>query len=258
MTKRLRDKVAIVTGGSHGIGAAICELFVAEGARVIIADIAKDDGRALADTLGQNADFVLHDVTRPESWSLLAQRFANEDMPLHCLVNNAGVSGLKSIDDAELDWWRRFQSVNCEGAYLGIRALLPALRRVGAAAIVNIGSTLALKANGEIPAYCASKGALRQLTKSVALYCAHRGDNIRCNAVHPGSTVTEMMQNNLGQTDKERERSMAARMAAHPFSKAVGRVASPQDIAQAVLFLASDEAAFITGIDLPVDGGATL
>lgn len=254
----MQDKTAIVTGGSGGIGAAICELFVTEGARVLIADIVEDEGRDLADRLGPQAEFIPLDVTHIEAWQDLAKRLEGAQSPLHCLVNNAGISGLKNIEDADFEWWRRFQSVNCDSVYLGIRALLPALRKGMPASIVNIGSTLALKANGDLPAYCASKGALRQLTKSVALYCAHRGDNIRCNAVHPGSTMTDMMKKNLGATEQEKNANMAARMSVHPFSKALGRIASPGDIARAVLFLASDEAAFITGVDLPVDGGATL
>ncbi len=258
MSGKLTNKTALVTGGSGGIGAAICELFVSEGAKVMIADIANEAGHHLADRLGPMAEFVPLDVTQPAAWTDISDRFDNDDAPLHCLINNAGISGLRNIEDADFEWWQRFLSVNADSVFLGIHTLLPALRRGEVSSIVNIGSTLALKANGELPAYCASKAAVRHLTKSVALYCAHRGDNIRCNAVHPGSTMTDMMKKNLGTDEQAQKAAMSARFAVHPFSKALGRIAAPQDIARAVLFLASDDSAFITGVDLPVDGGATL
>lgn len=256
MTGRLSGKIALVTGGASGIGAAIATRFVAEGGTVVIGDVNDADGAILANALGPAAQFIRLDVTSEDDWQRAHMQIAESHGRLNILVNNAGISGLKSIDDADLAFWRRFQSVNAESVFLGIKTMLPLLRLGQPASIINMGSTLALKPAADLPAYSASKGALRNLTKSVALHCARRGEAIRCNAVHPGSVPTAMVARNL--SESAAKLSMEARMAAHPLAKALGRLAQPDDVAQAVLFLASDESSFITGIDLPVDGGATI
>lgn len=252
--KRMEGKQALITGGCGGIGAACAAQIVAEGGRVHLVDRTRQ--QAVLDRLGDAAAFTAMDVGREADWQSLCD--ARGDEPLHVLVNAAGISGLRDIEAADFAWWREFQSANADSVFLAIHYLLPALKAAPAAAIVNIGSTLALKASADLPAYGASKAALRSLTRSVALHCARAGYRIRCNAVHPGSTLTPMMAANLGSTEAERQENLARRMAAHPYAKALGRIATPEDVAQAVVFLASDDAAFITGADLPVDGGATI
>jgi NAD(P)-dependent dehydrogenase (short-subunit alcohol dehydrogenase family) len=246
---RLAGRHALVTGAAGGIGQAIARRFAAEGATLWLVDIA--DCATLADEVGGTA---LHlDVTSEEGWAEVAARIGT----LHVLVNNAGISGFADIDALEPDEWRRFQRTNAESAYLGIRAMLPALRAAaahGSASVINMGSTLGLRPQPMLPAYSAAKGALIALTKSVALHCARRGDRIRVNALHPGSVATPMMEANLrGDAD-----GLKRRMAAHPLAGAYGRLVSAEDVAAAALFLASDDSLLVTGIDLPVDAGATI
>ncbi|MEL7028896.1 MAG: SDR family oxidoreductase, partial [Pseudomonadota bacterium] len=245
----LEGKYAVVTGAAAGIGQAIVETFVREGARVEAIDL--HTGAA-----GAHIAWSQFDVSDADGWTTFAAR--RGEAPVDVLVNNAGVSGLRPFDQVDLDFWRKFQRVNVEAALLGVQALYPALKRSEAASVVNIGSLVGLRPAAMLPAYTASKGALINLTKSLALQFAERGERIRCNLVHPGSTMTEMMRANLGDTEEEREANLAWRMSVHPYAKSLGRLPAPDDIANAVLFLASNEAAYVTGADLPVDGGASI
>jgi len=251
----MQGKTVLITGGCGGIGGACAERFIREGARVHIVDQARND--ALLQRLGDAAIFSAMDVAAESEWQQLVKALEPAG-PLHVLVNAVGISGLVNIEDSDFASWQRFLRINTDSAFLAIHYLLPLLKSAPTASIVSIGSTLALKPGADLPAYSASKGALRNLTRSVALHCARQGYDIRCNSVHPGSTLTPMMEANLGTTEAERQANLAWRMQAHPYANAVGRLAQPEDIANAVLFLASDEAAYITGADLPVDGGATI
>jgi 3(or 17)beta-hydroxysteroid dehydrogenase len=253
--RRFEGRHALVTGASGGIGAACVNALIREGARVHAIDLRSD--AALLGGWADNVTFTKMDVADDDDWRALAASL-DANTPFEVLVNAAGISGMRNVEDADYAFWLRFQRINSDSAFLAIHHLMPWLKAATSAAIVNIGSTLALKPSGDLPAYSASKGALRNFTKSVALHCAHRGYRIRCNSVHPGSTLTPMMQANLGTTAEERHFNMEMRMRVHPYSKAIGRITLPEDVANAVLFLASDDAAFITGVDLPVDGGATI
>lgn len=248
---RLEGKRAVVTGASAGIGKATVERFLEQGADVFGVDleVAPFENAALK--------WRRFDVSDEASWQAFASDLF-ESGRLDILVHNAGVSGLKTFDELDLAFWRRFQEVNVEAVLLGTQALYPALQRSQAASIVNVGSLLGLKPAAIAPAYAASKGALINLTKSLALDFAGRGEPIRCNLVHPGSTLTEMMDRNLGSTDAERDANLQRRMAVHPLSKALGHLPMPEDMANAILFLASDEARYITGAQIAVDGGASL
>jgi len=241
---RLSGKVALVTGAAGGIGAAICARFSTEGADVIATDLCANPMLGIAAL----------DVTNEEDWARTATDLEGHSGRLDILVHNAGISGFFPLGQLELRDWQSFLDVNVTSAYLGTRALMPLLRAAPTASIIAIGSTLGLRPAAALPAYSASKGALRNLVKSIALDCALRGERIRANCIHPGSTETEMMNANL-QADPE---GRARRMAAHPLSTAWGRLVAPEDVAAAALFLASDDACFITGVDLPVDGGATI
>ncbi|MFM7121289.1 MAG: SDR family NAD(P)-dependent oxidoreductase [Gammaproteobacteria bacterium] len=252
---RLLGRRALIVGGSGGIGAACAQTFVREGAHVHVVEVSENAD--LVRDLGRAVTVHQMDITSESAWRSLVQELAPAGS-VDVLVNAAGISGLRDIESASFEWWKRFQSINSDGVFLAIHYLLPLLKRAPSASIVNVGSTLALKPAADLPAYSASKGALRNLTRSVALHCANRGYRIRCNSVHPGSTVTPMMLANLGQTAEEHAAAMERRMLAHPYARSIGRLALPEDVANAVLFLSCDESAFVTGIDLPVDGGATI
>lgn len=255
---KLAGKTALVTGAAGGIGTAIARLFAQEGARLVLADRSEEALGGLVQELGQIASAEIIDVSCPDQWDSLADRIGQVHGKLHVLVNNAGISGIGDIDSIDADFWSRFQRINADSIFHSVRALAPLLRRAGHASIVNIGSILALRPSPQLPAYSAAKASLRAQTKAYALHFAQRGEYIRCNAVHPGSTLTPMMEANLGTDPAEREERYRQRVAVHPLGAATGRLVLPEDVAKAVLFLACEDSAFITGIDLPVDGGATI
>lgn len=254
---KLKGKTALVTGGAGGIGAEICRLFSKEGAKIFIADVNAEAAEQLAGQVAASANAIALDVSSESSWAAAAQRVEDDEVGLDILVNAAGISGFGNIDEIDYDFWSRFQKINADSIFLSVKSMLPLLRESQAATVLNMGSTLALKPNGQLPAYSAAKGSLRSATKSLALYFAENGDNIRCNAIHPGSTLTPMMEANLGNSSEERRANYQARIDIHPLGKVLGRITLPEDIANAALFLCSDDAAFITGVDLAVDGGAT-
>ncbi|MFN3231325.1 MAG: glucose 1-dehydrogenase [Alphaproteobacteria bacterium] len=252
-TNRFDGQIVLVTGGADGVGAACAKLFAEEGARVLIGDIQADKGNALAEELGPSASFVPLDVSDDGSWAAAIEGVLADPGALHILINNAGVSLPATVEDADFAHWRKVNSVNADGVFLGCHHAIPLIQRSGGGSIVNISSALGLKTNAVMPAYSASKAAVRMLTKSVALHCAEQGYGIRCNTVYPGSVRTPMIEK-LSHDSGDYEGAMARRIAAHP----IGFIAEPSDIANAVAFLASDDARFITGADLAVDGGLSL
>jgi 3(or 17)beta-hydroxysteroid dehydrogenase len=256
-SQRFVGKTALVTGGAGGIGQIICGMLVAEGADVVIADQDAAAGGSLAAALSPQATVVELDVASEASWQAALRSIGANCERIDLLVNAAGISGFGNIDQLDFATWKRFQEVNSDSIFLSVKHCLPLLRNANAASIINIGSTQGLKPHPHLPAYAASKGAVRALTKSLALYFAENGDNIRCNSIHPGSTLTPMMEANLGDTEEQRQRNYALRIESHPLGKVLGRIVLPEDVAKAALFLASSDAEFITGVDLSVDGGAT-
>jgi len=254
--QRLSDKTALVTGAASGIGRAVAERLASEGARVAVADFNRDAGIAAADAIGDAALFVDLDVTSEESWqaAMAAVRDAFEGLDI--LVNSAGIIDLKSIEDTSLAEWRRVMAVNLDGTFLGCRFGVQAMKGSGGdgggGSIVNMSSVSGLVGGANLAAYNASKGAVRLLTKSVALHCARKGYGIRCNSVHPSYTDTPMVDGMVEQHHSP-DRYRAALEGASP----VGRLGHPDDIAGAILYLASDDAKFTTGAELVVDGGLT-
>lgn len=257
---RVSGKVAIVTGGAAGLGEAIARMLVKEGAKVTITDVQTQKGMALAEELG--CRFLGQDVSDEGRWAEVIDTVEGEDGALHILVNNAGVGdGLDAVspEDTTLENWRRIHRINSEGVFMGCRAAIPAMRRAGVGSIVNMSSIAALVATPFLTAYGASKAAVRQLTKSVALHCARLGaedgTRIRCNSVHPGQirtpmhvTLTREVAANQGISEEE---AMAAFLSLIP----MGEFGEPDDIAYAVLYLASDESKHVTGTKIVVDGG---
>jgi Dehydrogenases with different specificities (related to short-chain alcohol dehydrogenases) len=250
MPPRLAGKVALISGGARGIGAATARLFAQEGARVVVGDVLDPEGRALEAELtgrGGQAAFVPLDVTREPDWERAVAAAMSRFGKLDVLVNNAGIGGAGRVEDTTLEEWHRVMEVNATGVFLGTKAAIPALRRTGGGAIVNISSQLGLVGmDDSSPQYQASKGAVRLLTKHTALQYAKEG--IRANSVHPGPIVTPM-------TEKRRaDPTIRARMVSRI---PLGRYGEAEEIAYGVLYLASDESRFVTGSELVIDGGWT-
>lgn len=249
---RLAGKTALITGGASGIGRAIAEIFVEQGARVVIADIDAALGQEAATAL--SATFETLDVRDEQAWIRVTTDIVDRHGRLDILVNNAGTGGSGgSIEDAGVDDWDRVMDINAKGVFLGCKYGVAAMKANEAPAggsIVNMSSIAGLVGAPAIPVYSASKGAVRLLTKSVALHCAKKGYGIRCNSVHPSYTDTPMVDRMVdGHHTPERLRQ--AIEAAAP----LGRIGAPADVAGAVLYLASDDSAFVTGTELTVDGG---
>ncbi|RMF09267.1 MAG: glucose 1-dehydrogenase [Alphaproteobacteria bacterium] len=248
---RVAGKVALVTGGAAGLGEAIARLLAREGARVMVTDIDEESGARVAADIGEAARFRRLDVTDEAQWVSVIGDVMAEFGRLDVLVNNAGISEPGNIEDESYDHWKRVMTVNADSVFLGCKHAVRAMKEGGGGSIVNIASALALKAGAMFVAYCASKAAVTILTKSVALHCAENGYNIRCNSVHPGAIETPMFERYLDMAVGDREATRKFFESQHP----LGRVGKPDDIAYAVVYLASDESGFVTGEELCVDGG---
>ena len=245
--KRCEAKVALVTGGAAGIGRACVETLVAEGASVLIADIADDRGASLAETLGNQVAYQTLDVRQEEHWQRCTQFCLDNWGKLDILVNNAGIAhiaGSLTPETITLEEWRGVNQINTEGVVLGCKHAIASMRENGGA-IVNIASVAALMESPLAYPYGASKAAVLQVTKTVAAYCARQGYEIRCNAVLPGIISTELYDKASGSADKQQS------LAGVP----MGRPGKPEHVAKLVAFLASDESAYITGAPFSVDGG---
>ena len=252
MSQRLEGKVALVTGAASGLGKATATLMVSEGAKVVLADLNAEAGAAVAESLGPDACFALLDVTDESQWPGVIQLAVARFGGLHILVNNAGISPHDTIEDIEIEKWRRIHAVNLESVVFGCKHAIPVIAQHGGGSIVNLSSIAGMRGIADYASYGSSKAGIRNLTKSVAMHCAQKGHNIRCNSVHPGSIDTPILD-----ADKAKhgaEAAIAMREKAIPL-KRVGR---PEEVAYAVLFLASDEASYITGAELVVDGGKTV
>ncbi|MBX9943357.1 MAG: SDR family oxidoreductase [Reyranella sp.] len=250
MSNELSGHVAIVTGGASGIGAASAALLESAGAAVIVADL-----QAAKDGPGR---FVAHDVASEESWKALLADVLEREGRLDVVVNNAGISGGSgNPETTTVEAWQKVQAVNSEGVFLGCKYAVQGMKRTGSAkpaskgSIVNISSVAGLIGSAGPTAYTASKGAVRLLSKSVALYCAERKYDIRCNSVHPGGVDTAIF-NPLWQAVGH-EQGKAFIGARHP----IGRMAEPADLGELVLWLASDRSSFVTGAEFVADGGLT-
>ena len=253
---RVDGKIAIVTGGANGIGQAVCRRFVEEGARVVVADMNAEAGSALAAELGERTEFVEFDVRDENGWQALMDGVLARHVRLDILVNNAGILATtqhQSIDDVGLDEWEAVQAVNARGVFLGCRAGVKAMKAGGGGSIINLSSIAGIIGTPQIVAYGASKGAVRQMTKSVAIDCARKGYRIRCNSVHPGLIDTNMGAESMGMGGGDPSENLKKRVSATP----MGERGEPMDIANGILFLASDEARHMTGAELVIDGGLT-
>ena len=244
---RFLNTASIVTGAASGIGLATAERLVAEGGNVLLTDLNEEAGSEAAQRLGAAATFRVHDAASEADWESVVADCVSRFGRLDVLVNNAGVAflaGQLSPEEVTLEEWQRVNAVNAAGVMLGCKHAIRAMKSSGGGAIVNIASIAAIVASPLAVPYGASKAAVVQLTKTVAYDCARRGYNIRCNAVLPGTIETTLYK-----TFSEEQRAANAR------GVPLGRVGTPGDVAMAVAFLASDDASYITGAQIAVDGG---
>src|SRR5581483_11825054 len=253
---RLAEKVALVTGGASGLGRAIAQRLADEGARVVISDV---DPRAGAQTAANGRlIFLEQDVRDEKRWGEVVEEIKARLRRLDVLVNNAGILGpmaAVSPVDTPLELWRRIFAVNVEGVFLGCRSAIPVMAACGGGSIINISSIAGLRATPYATAYGASKAAVRQLTKSVAQHCAEKKLNIRCNSVHPGDVRTPLWDKAAEELAKVRQVPLQEVIEEGRTDSPMGEFTRPEDIAAAVAYLASDEARYITGTKLVVDGG---
>lgn len=250
---RVAGKVALVTGAASGLGRAIALTLAGEGARLVVSDInlAGVQGVAaeIAEIAGESAIALAHDVTDTGQWQAVMDRIEKDCGGLDILVNNAGIGSVGNVEETTLEDWRRVHVVDLDSVFLGCKLALPLMRRSGAGSIINISSIAGVIADRNMAAYNSAKAAVMHLTKSVALHCARAGEGVRCNSLHPAFIDTPILD------------PMAPGMPRGELLLKLGRqiplghVGKPEDVAYAVLFLASDESVFITGAEIKIDGG---
>ena len=247
MTDRLKNKVAFITGGAQGLGKEMAKSMIKEGARVIISDINEE-------TLGETAeelscDYLVLDVTNEDQWQTVITNIKDDIGSLNILVNNAGIGGGGDVESTDIELWNLVHKVNLDSVFLGCKFAIPLMRDSGNGSIINISSMSGIVASHNTSAYNSSKAAVRHLSKSIALHCAKSTNLVRCNSLHPVFTRTAMVQSMI---DSAPERNIEQKLIKQI---PIRRLAEPIDIANAAVFLASDEASFITGTELIVDGG---
>jgi len=260
---RVSDKIALVTGAASGIGRAAALALAREGAHVVATDIDREGAEDVANEIrrgNRGAIAVKHDVSLEPDWQAAVDAAVSEFGRVDVLVNNAGVGPSKPLLETSLEDWHAVMRVNLDGVFLGIRIGVEAMRatpsrpRRGPGSIINLSSILGLVGMAETAAYSASKGGVRLLTKSAALECAEKGYEVRINSVHPGFTWTPMVQSavkRMATAEADADAIRDSLTALHP----LGRMGTTEDIAAAIVFLASDESAFMTGAELVIDGG---
>lgn len=256
---RLNGKVVLMTGGARGIGAEGARALAREGASVMIGDILDEAGEQSAAEIrdaGGQAAFIHHDTTAPESWSQAIKQTEETFGGLDVLVNNAGIEILKTLAETSLEDLRRISAVNEHGVYMGIKYAVEPMTRRGGGSIINLSSLAGLQGAFGLTAYCMTKGAVRLLTKAAAVELARSETNIRVNSVHPGVIETKMIERLFeGYADIGVTESATASEEMFVQRTPLGRLGQPMDVANGLVFLASDESSFITGTELVIDGG---
>lgn len=253
---QLQDKVALITGGGRGIGEAIARAFVAEGAFVVVTDIDAEAGERVARSLSDRACFLPLDVREERRWQQVMAELLRTRGRLDVLVNNAGITGFEASvvahdpEHASLEDWRKVHATNLDGVFLGCKHAIRAMRAHGQGSIINLSSRSGLVGIPAAAAYASSKAAVRNHSKSVALYCAQQGLRIRCNSLHPAAILTPMWEPMLGQ-GPEREANMAMFVQDTPLR----RFGTPEEVAAVAVLLASDASGYITGAEFNIDGG---
>ena len=253
---RIENKIAIITGAASGIGLSTAELFAREGAKVVMTDInigkLEAQGRRMADQ-GLTVTVAAHDVTLSEDWDRIISATLERHGRLDIMINNAGIGHFANVEDETLEGWRRILGINLDAVFIGTQKAIMAMKMKGGS-IVNISSIDGIIGESVLPAYNASKGGVRIFTKSAALHCAEQGYGIRVNSVHPGYVITPMVIDTIDAFPPD----VAEAMQKDLLSRIpLGRLAEAGEIAQAILFVASDESSYMTGAELVIDGGYT-
>lgn len=248
-TGRIAGKVALVTGAGSGLGRAIAEMLARHGATVAVSDIDKRAAAETADTIGAAAHVWQQDVTDPARWDVVVAEVMERLGGLNILVNNAGIGPPGSIEETSLDLWRTVHAVDLDSVFIGCKAALPAMVESGGGSIVNISSIAGIIADGNLAAYNSAKAAVRHLSKSVALHCCRKGYPVRCNSVHPAFVDTPILDQIGSRFTPDEIRAKMARQIP------MGRIGKPEEVAYAVLYLASEESGFMTGAEMVLDGG---
>lgn len=262
---RLQNKIAFITGAAGGIGKSIATKFIAEGAMVIISDVSDERGEATAKELGEKCAYMHLDVSNEEEWQKTLQSVYEKFGHINVLVNNAGILGLENPEwgpqdpeFASLESWRMIHKINSDSVFLGCKYAIKYMKQNGVNAvgkpnggsIVNMSSRSGMVGVPTTAAYASSKASVRNHTKSVALYCASQGYNIRCNSIHPAAILTHMWECMLGEGEKREEN---LKKLCHDIP--LGHMGTPEDVANVAIFLASDESSFMTGEEVVIDGG---
>jgi 3(or 17)beta-hydroxysteroid dehydrogenase len=242
--QRVEGKVCIITGAASGIGREDALLLAREGAKVVLTDLNEETGRQVAAQIGANALFIRHDIASESDWQNVVKTTVEHFGRLDVLVNNAAILALGSIEDTTLELWQKVQKINGDGYFLGCKYAIQAMKETGGGSIINMSSVAALGAMPMFCAYSASKGAVAAMTRSIALHCKQQGYRIRCNSVHPDGVNTPMTQALAGGQVIPQEALDQDPM---------NRMAAPRDIANVVLFLATDESRFVNGAEIRVD-----
>ena len=247
MSERLKNKVGLITGAAQGLGKEMAKIMISQGATIVITDI---NEKSLVETAEElSCKHMVMDVTKEDQWKNVISKIEKDIGSLNILVNNAGIGGGGDVESTDLESWHLVHSVNLDSVFLGCKFSLPLMRKSGNGSIINISSMSGIVASHNMSAYNSSKAAVRHLSKSVALHCAKSTNLVRCNSIHPVFTRTAMVQSMI---DAAPERNIEEKLVQQiPLRK----LAEPIDIANAALFLASDESSFITGTELVVDGG---
>lgn len=253
---RLAGKAALITGAARGIGEGVARAFYREGARVVVTDIQDDGGQARATALGERASYSRLDVRLEVDWEKAISGVLDLHGRLDVLVNNAGITGFEGVSDshdpehASLENWRAVHATNLDGVFLGCKHGLRAMRRHVTGSIINIGSRSGVVGIPGASAYASSKAAVRNHTKSVALYCAEQGLRVRCNVIQPAAILTPMWEPMLGQGPDR-----AARMAEYTKDTPLRRFGTVEEVAALAVYLAADQSAYTTGAEFTIDGG---
>ena len=263
MTGRVEGKIACVTGAASGIGRCAAATLAREGATVVATDLQIDQGAELVAEIegaGGRAVFLAHDVTDEDDWRRVVAEIRSRFGRLDVLVNNAGIGLSSPVVDMDLAAWRRQMSVNVDGPFLGVKHCLPLMRAGGGGSIINVSSIAGIKASPNVSGYCASKGAVRLFTKSVALECAAAKDGVRVNSLHPGIVETAIWDTLIGTgPEGSNARPRGPTLAAFTSqSVPLGRPGRVEEIAAAILWLASDDSSYMTGAELVVDGARSI
>ena len=251
--ERVKNKVALVTGAAQGLGAATAMLLAREGAKVVLTDInidsASEKAKAINDEVPGSAIAIAQDVTDAKRWSVVLDETRNQFGGLNILVNNAGIGSVGSVEDESFEQWQRVHAVNLDGVFHACKHALPLMSESGGGSIVNISSISGIIASHNLAAYNSAKAAVRHLSKSVALHCARTRNNVRCNSIHPAFIDTPILDGMSGGLDRDAALAKLGRQIP------LGHVGQPDDVAFAVLYLASDESKFVTGTEIRIDGG---